>query len=105
MGIFGYFIFYPQFIFDKGQEDTNLKKFLLSLLGGVIIGGFICYIFMDYETSNYVIQNFNGQEEKEIKEWDFMYITQAGFIIFITTLLIYFSWDALKKRVDKDSKM
>lgn len=92
MGIFGYFNFYPQFIFDKGQEDTKLKKFLLSLLVGVIIGGIICCVFMDYETSNYVIQDFNGQEEKEIKEWDFMYITQAGFIILAITLLFYFSW-------------
>ncbi|MEK4539160.1 hypothetical protein NST21_28205 [Peribacillus sp. FSL K6-1552] len=82
-----------------------MKKFLLSLLVGVIIGGIICYVFMDYETSNYIIQNYKGQDEKEVREWDFAYITQAGFIILITTLLIYFSWDALKKRVDKDSKM
>ncbi|WHY55753.1 hypothetical protein [Peribacillus simplex] len=79
-----------------------MKKFLLSLLGGVIIGGIICYVFMDYETSNYVIQNYNGLDEKEIKEWDFSYITQAGFIILITTLLIYLSWVALEKRVDKN---
>lgn len=60
---------------------------------------------MDYETSNYVIQNYNGQKEKEIKEWDFMYLSQAGFIILATTLLIYFSWGAVEKRVDKDNKM
>ncbi len=105
MGILGYFNFYPQFIFDKGQEDTKLKKFLLSLLVGVIIGGIICCVFMDYETSNYVIQDFNGQEEKEIKEWDFMYITQAGFIILAITLLFYFSWGVMAKRMDKDQKM
>lgn len=55
---------------------------------------------MDYETANYVIQNYNGLEEKEIKEWDFSYITQAGFIILITTLLIYFSWVVVEKRKD-----
>ncbi|MFE4705392.1 hypothetical protein [Peribacillus simplex] len=79
-----------------------MKKFLLSLLGGVIIGGIICYVFLEYETSNYIIQNYNGLDEKEIKEWDFSYITQAGFIILITTLLIYFSWVVLKKRADKN---
>ncbi|MGE7904801.1 hypothetical protein ACQKNS_10445 [Peribacillus sp. NPDC094092] len=79
-----------------------MKKFLLSLLGGVIIGGIICYVFMDYETSNYIIQNYNGLDEKEIKEWDFSYITQAGFIILITTLLIYFSWVVLEKRANKN---
>ena len=57
---------------------------------------------MDYETSNYVIQNYYGLDEKEMKEWDFSYITQAGFIILITTFLIYFSWDTLEKRVDKN---
>lgn len=57
---------------------------------------------MDYETANYVIQNYNGLEEKEIKEWDFSYITQAGFIILITTLLIYFSWVVVEKRIDKN---
>lgn len=57
---------------------------------------------MDYETSNYVIQNYYGLDEKEIKEWDFSYITQAGFIILITTLLIYFSWVVVEKRVDKN---
>ncbi|ASS95565.1 hypothetical protein [Peribacillus simplex] len=79
-----------------------MKKFLLSILGGVLIGVIICYFFMDYETSNYVIQNYNGLDEKEIKEWDFSYITQAGFIILITTLLIYFSWVVVEKRVDKN---
>lgn len=57
---------------------------------------------MDYETSNYVIQNYYGLDEKEIKEWDFSYITQAGFIILITTLLVYFSWVVVEKRVDKN---
>lgn len=57
---------------------------------------------MDYETSNYVIQNYNGLDDKEIKEWDFSYITQAGFIVMITTLLIYFSWVVLEKRADKN---
>ncbi|MFE5426357.1 hypothetical protein [Peribacillus simplex] len=79
-----------------------MTKFLLSILGGVIIGGISCYFFMDYETSNYVIQNYNGLDEKEIKEWDFSYITQAGLIILITTLLIYFSWVVVEKRVDKN---
>ncbi|MED3910553.1 hypothetical protein P4597_15355 [Peribacillus simplex] len=77
-----------------------MKKYLLSIVGGVLIGGIICYFFMDYETANYVIQNYNGLEEKEIKEWDFSYITQAGFIILITTLLIYFSWVVVEKRKD-----
>ncbi|WP_144528292.1 hypothetical protein AAEY33_22330 [Peribacillus simplex] len=79
-----------------------MTKFLLSILGGVLIGGIICYLFMDYETSNYVIQNYYGLDEKEIKEWDFSYITQAGFIILITTLLVYFSWVVVEKRVDKN---
>jgi len=79
-----------------------LKKFLLSILGGVLIGGMICYFFMDYEASNYVIQNYYGLDEKEIKEWDFSYITQAGFIILLTTFLIYFSWDTVEKHVDKN---
>lgn len=57
---------------------------------------------MDYETSNYIIQNYYGLDEKEIKEWDFSYITQAGFIILTTTLLIYFSWVVLEKRADKN---
>ncbi|MGE7183142.1 hypothetical protein ACQKKK_03845 [Peribacillus sp. NPDC006672] len=81
-----------------------MKKFLLSLLGGVIIGGIICSIFMDYQNSNYVVQYF-GEEEKEVKEWDFMYISQAGFVILATTLLIYFSWGVVEKRVDKDNEM
>lgn len=58
-----------------------MKKYLLSIVGGVLIGEIICYFFMDYETANYAIQNYNGLEEKEIKEWDFSYITQSGFII------------------------
>lgn len=77
-----------------------MKKYLLSIVGGVLIGEIICYFFMDYETANYVIQNYNGLEEKEIKEWDFSYITQSGFIILITTLLIYFSWVVVEKRID-----
>lgn len=79
-----------------------MKKYLLSIVGGVLIGGIICYFFMDYEAANYVIQNYNGLEEKEIKEWDFSYITQAGLIILITTLLIYFSWVVVEKRIDKN---
>ncbi|WP_141993214.1 hypothetical protein [Bacillus sp. B4EP4a] len=89
-------------IFTKLLGGHHIDKVLLSILGGVLIGGIICYLFMDYETSNYVIQNYYGLDEKEIKEWDFSYITQAGFIILITTLLIYFSWVVVEKRIDKN---
>ncbi|MCA1041558.1 hypothetical protein LCM00_18735 [Bacillus infantis] len=48
-----------------------MKKFFLSLTGGILLGGILSYFFLDYEDSNYVLLNYYGEDKKIVKEWDF----------------------------------
>ncbi|OCA92617.1 hypothetical protein A8F95_02675 [Bacillus wudalianchiensis] len=81
-----------------------MKKILLSLLGGIIIGGSISYFFLDYEDSNYVILNYFGVDKKTVREWDFQFISNAGFIIIGVSILIYLIWTLFEKRYNTRKK-
>ncbi|RHW36086.1 hypothetical protein D1B31_18585 [Neobacillus notoginsengisoli] len=75
-----------------------MKKKILSLLSGLILGGLISYTFMDYESSNYIIKNYYGLPEKEVKEFDIYYLFNATLIVLITSFVIYVLWSLIDKK-------
>jgi uncharacterized membrane protein YukC len=77
-----------------------LKKTILSLAGGILLGGLISYFFLDYQDSNYVIRNYHGIDKKIVKEWDFQFISNAGFIILGISVVIYLIWTYFEKKFD-----
>ncbi|CEG27241.1 hypothetical protein BN1002_02097 [Bacillus sp. B-jedd] len=80
-----------------------MKKKFLSLLGGLILGGFISFTFLDYQNSNYTIRNYYGLSEKIVKEWDIYFFVNTTIIILSTTFVIYMAWSIIEKRTMKSS--
>jgi hypothetical protein len=75
-----------------------MKKAFLSLLGGILIGSIISYLFLEYKDSNYEIRNYYGIDSKIVKEWDFEFISNAGFIIAGVSILIFLIWTFVEKK-------
>lgn len=84
----------------NNKEEGPLKKFFLSLTGGILLGGILSYIFLDYQDSSYVLLNYYGEDKKIVKEWDFQFISNAGFIIIGLSVLIYLIWTYFERRSD-----
>ncbi|PLR71163.1 hypothetical protein CYJ37_20525 [Bacillus sp. UMB0728] len=82
----------------NNKEAGPLKKFFLSLTGGILLGGILSYFFLDYEDSNYVLLNYYGADKKIVKEWDFQFISNAGFIIIGLSVLIFLIWTYFERR-------
>jgi Na+-driven multidrug efflux pump len=82
---------------EANEGEIKMKKVFLSLLGGLIIGGIISYIFLDYQNSNYQIQNYYGATKKEVKEWDFEFLFNATGIALATSMIIYLLWTFFEK--------
>jgi phage shock protein PspC (stress-responsive transcriptional regulator) len=80
------------------RGDSLMKKLLLSLIGGILIGGIISYLILDYKNSNYVILNYFGVDKKTVREWDFQFISNAGFIIAGVSISIYLIWTFFEKK-------
>ncbi len=75
-----------------------MKKIFLSLLGGLILGVIISVILWDYQSWNYEIQNYYGTGTKEVKEWDFEFLTNATSIIIVVSILIFLIWTFIEKK-------
>jgi hypothetical protein len=75
-----------------------MKKAFLSLLGGILMGGLISYLFLEYKDSNYEIRNYYGIDSKIVKEWDFEFISNVGFIVFGVSILIFLIWTFVEKK-------
>ncbi|OEH92536.1 hypothetical protein [Bacillus solimangrovi] len=78
-----------------------MKKILLSLLGGSIVGGIICYIFLDYQNSNYIIRHYYGSPTFEVRELDYDYLFNATVIIVFSSILISLIWSFFEKKSGK----
>ncbi|TDL31503.1 hypothetical protein E2R51_14170 [Jeotgalibacillus sp. S-D1] len=78
-----------------------MKKFSLSLIGGVIIGLFLSFLLMDYEDIRYDIQGLGGIESRTIREMDFDFVFNASFIIVGISILIFVIWTVVEKKSDE----
>ena len=75
-----------------------MKKFPLSLLGGVIIGLIVSFLLMDYEDIRYEVRNLGGIESRWIRELDFDFIFNASSLVIGISILIFVIWDFVEKR-------
>jgi hypothetical protein len=76
----------------------HLKKLLLSLLAGIIIGGILASVFFDYHNSNYEIRNYYGQNSKIVKELDFNFISNAGAIMLGISICTFILWTYIERK-------
>jgi len=80
------------------KEMNDMKKFSLSIFAGLIIGGFISSIFMDYKNQGYEIMNYHGIETLKVNELDFNFLFNVTIIVFTLSILIFISWTLIEKR-------
>jgi len=77
-----------------------MKKFPLSLLGGVIIGLIVSFLLMDYEDIRYEVRNLGGIESRWIREMDFDFVFNASILVIGISILIFVIWTLVEKKIN-----
>ena len=75
-----------------------MKKFFLSLLGGIIIGLVLSFTLMDYEDVRYEVRNLGGIESRWIREMDFDFVFNASILVIGISILIFVIWTFVEKK-------
>lgn len=78
-----------------------MKKTLISLIGGLVIGGITSIIFLDYKSSSYQIRNYYGIDIFKVGELDFDFLWNASVIVAMFSIFIFFSWRFIDKKFKK----
>ncbi|AND41464.1 hypothetical protein [Cytobacillus oceanisediminis] len=81
-----------------------MKKTLISLAGGLILGLISSILILNYNGWTYIHHNKNGEVEKVINELDFNLLTNSLLLIFASTILIYVLISFFEKRKNKVKK-
>lgn len=77
-----------------------MKKFLFSVLGGLLIGGVLSFFLWDYSAPTFEVINDNG-ENYSITELDFDFVFNASLLILAFSVLLYVIWTLVDKKKDK----
>ena len=78
-----------------------MKKFTLSLVGGILIGFIFSFVFWDYQGSTYEILNQAGID-RTVSEMDFDFVFKASLLSLVSAIFIYLLWNFFdKKKHDK----
>lgn len=75
-----------------------MKKFSLSILAGLIIGGYISSLFMDYKNQGYEIMNYYGIETFKVNELDFDFLFNSSIIVIALSILFFIIWTLIEKK-------
>jgi len=77
-----------------------MKKFFLSIVGGVLIGLILSFSFMDYESSwTHHIQR--AGVDQVVQEMDFDFVFTASILITVSSALIFAVWSFIEKKKDE----
>lgn len=77
-----------------------MKKFFLSIVGGVVLGLILSFSFMEYESSwTHHIQR--AGVDQMVKEMDFDFVFTATLLVFGISALIYAVWSFIEKKKDE----
>jgi hypothetical protein len=68
---------------------------------GIVIGGLISYLLLDYQDQSYEIKNYYGAD-KSVTEWDWVTISYTGTIIIIVSILCSVIWTFIEKEKLRD---
>ena len=78
-----------------------MKKFFLSLLGGIIIGLIVSFLLMDYEDIRYEVRDLAGIVSRWIREMDFDFAFNASLLVIGMSILIFVIWTFVEKKLDE----
>ncbi|WKA53219.1 hypothetical protein [Planococcus shixiaomingii] len=77
-----------------------MKKSFLSIIGGLIIGLILAFIFFDYQT----ITNEHiglGGVDRNVKDMDFDFVFNASLLVIGISIFIYVIWSFVDKKKDE----
>ena len=80
-----------------------MRKILVSLFFGLLIGGLISSFFLDYQDNSYEILNYYGVDKMTVKEWDWDFIVDAGILVFLIAVFCFIIWTVIEKRKNKSN--
>ncbi|WP_211654880.1 hypothetical protein [Planococcus alpniumensis] len=77
-----------------------MRKFFLSIVGGVVIGLILSFSFMDYESSwAHHIQRAGA--DQVVQEMDFDFVFTASLLVLVSSALIFAVWSFIEKKKDE----
>lgn len=74
-----------------------MKKILLSITGGLLLGLTLSFVFWDYRGSTYEVKNQAGVN-RTISEMDFDFIFRSSLLVIGTAVIIYLIWSYINKK-------
>lgn len=77
-----------------------MKKAFFSLVGGVILGLIVSFIFFDYQSSQTAHLNRAGVDQV-VREMDFNFVFNTTLIILGISILIFLIWSFVDKKKDE----
>lgn len=77
-----------------------MKKFFLSVAGGLVLGLILSFSFMDYESSwMHHIQRAGA--DQVVEEMDFDFVFNASLLVLGISVLIFAIWSFIEKKKDE----
>ncbi|MDN7240966.1 hypothetical protein QWY14_04150 [Planococcus sp. N028] len=77
-----------------------MKKSFLSIIGGLIIGLILAFIFFDYQpiTNEHIGL---GGVDRNVKDMDFDFVYNASLLVIGISIFIYVIWSFVDKKKDE----
>ncbi|MCT8140268.1 hypothetical protein H1D32_22745 [Anaerobacillus sp. CMMVII] len=75
-----------------------MKKTLYSFLCGIIFGGLISFLTLDWENRIFKNEHHYGGEPKMVTDIDILFFSDVLLIIVAVTFFIYLAWTFTEKR-------
>ncbi|OED33149.1 hypothetical protein BHE17_12085 [Planococcus maritimus] len=77
-----------------------MKKFFLSTVGGLVLGLFLSFTFMDYESS-WMHHTQRAGVDQVVNEMDFDFVFFATILVLVISVLIFAVWTFIEKKKDE----
>lgn len=78
-----------------------MKKFVGSLLGGLLAGLALAFWWIGYESITYSQLNLAGVDEVVVREMDFDFVFYASLLVVGIAAIIYSIWSWIDKKRDE----
>lgn len=77
-----------------------MKKAFFSILGGLVLGLLLSFIFFDYQSSWTSHLNRAGVDQV-VKEMDFDFVFNSSLLVIGISILIFLIWSFIDKKKDE----
>lgn len=75
-----------------------MKKLLISLSSGLLIGVILSFTFMDYRNMSYEVIGLGGVDKRIIMEFDFEFVFNASLLVIGCTISTFVIWTYIDKK-------